>query len=90
MHGVVDVIQQMGLDSKFNEATYVVKHLRLDLDIVKDAYSKAESTKRRRKRSPHPVVEAAKIALDNAPKAWNDSEAKTDVIEAQIFQQTFF
>ena len=26
------------------------------------------------------------MALDNAPKAWDDAEAKTDVIGAQTFQ----
>ena len=32
------------------------------------------------------VVEAAKMALNNARMAWDDAEAKTDVIGAQIFQ----
>ena len=54
VHGAVNIIQQMGLDSKFNKADDAVENLRLDLDIAKDAYSKAESTKRRRKRT-HPI-----------------------------------
>ena len=38
----VNVIQQMGLDLKFNEAPDAVKNLWWNFDIAKDAYSKAK------------------------------------------------
>ena len=55
MHGVVNVIQQMGLDSKFNEASDAVKNLRLDLDIAKDAYSKAKREHKKKKEEDPPI-----------------------------------
>ena len=85
---MVNIIQQLALYSKFNEATKAVKNLRLDLDIDKNAYSKAKREHKKKKEGdpPHPVVEAAKMALNNAQKVWGGAEAKTDVIRAQIFQ----
>ena len=83
VHGAVKVIQQMGLDSKFNKAT----------NIAKDAYSKAKrGHKKKEEEDPHPVVEAAKMTLDNAWKAWDDVEAKTDVVRDMSFSsmQNFF
>ena len=54
-HGAVNVIQWMGLDSKFNEAANVVKNLRLDLDIAKDAYSKAKREHKKKKEEDPPI-----------------------------------
>ena len=85
--GKININQQMDLDLKFNETTDVVKNLRLDLDIAKDAYFKAKREhKKKKEENPHRVVEAGKMALNNAQKAWDDAEAMTDVIGAQIFQ----
>ena len=49
VHGAVNIIQQMGLGSKCNKAADAVKNLRLDIDIAKDAYSKAEIESKRRR-----------------------------------------
>ena len=50
----INVIQQMGLDSKFNKATDAIKKLRLDLDIAKDAYSKAKQEHKKKKEEDPP------------------------------------
>ena len=75
VHGAVNIIQQMDLDLKFNKATDPVENLRLDLDIAMDAYSKAKRQHKKKKKEdlPHLVVEAAKMALDNAQKVWDDA-----------------
>ena len=44
----------MGLDSKFNKAANAVKNLRLDLDIAKDAYSKAKREHKKKKEKALP------------------------------------
>ena len=86
VYRAVNILQQMGLDSKFNKAANA--DLRLDLDIAKDAYSKAKGEHKKKKEDDpyHLVVEAAKMAPDNAWKAWDGAEAKTDVIVAHIFK----
>ena len=55
VHGAVNVVQQMGLNSKFNEAADVVENLRLDLDIAKDAYSKAQREHKKKKEEDPPI-----------------------------------
>ena len=54
-HGAVNIIQQMGLDSKFNIATDAVKNLRLNLDIAKDAYSKTKRGHEKKKEADPPI-----------------------------------
>ena len=56
VHGGVNVIQQMGLDSKFNEGANAVKNLRLDLDFSKDAYSKAKREYKKKKEEDPPIL----------------------------------
>ena len=52
----VNIIQQMGLDLKFNKATNAVKNLRLDLDIAKDAYSKSKREHKKKKEEDPPIL----------------------------------
>jgi hypothetical protein len=89
VRGTVHVIKQMGLDTKFWEATDAVKNLKICWDITKDAHSKVKKDHKKKKDydPPHAAFIAAKTALDKAwMSTWEEAGTKAEVNGTQIFQ----
>jgi hypothetical protein len=87
VHGVVHVIKEMGLATKFKEQVASIEGLKLDWEITKDAYSKCKKENKTKKDyDSYPAVSSANTVINKAQKTWDDVEAKAEVLEAQIFQ----
>jgi hypothetical protein len=87
VHGMVLIIKHMSLDTQFQKAADTVEKLKIDLDIAKDAHSKAKKNHKKRNDYDPPcaAVVAVKTSLEKAWGMWEEAGVKAKVIRTQIF-----